>query len=116
MHHWGPKQLEAGEGYKMRRQPNNTFDANAIAVEGIKDGRTRGYIQRDHAFVRAKLQDLGLSDTWRLKAKEEVVVLNRRTGPQQRCGIGCKNPDERKLEHAKTILKYHRFQFEIKHS
>jgi hypothetical protein len=33
---------------------------------------------------------MGLSNYWLLKPKEDPVVRNHRTGPQQRCSIGCK--------------------------
>jgi hypothetical protein len=47
-------------------------------------------LKRENAFIVSKLMTMGLSNYWLLKPKEDPVVRNCRTGPQQRCSIGCK--------------------------
>ena len=49
---------------------------------------------------------MGLSNYWLPKPKEDPVVRNRRTGPQQSCSIGCKtSASAAKLDEVASLFK-----------
>ena len=112
MHHWGFKQLEVGLGYKIVREPENPKDCNAIAVS--HDGRKMAYLKKDNAFIISRLMKMGLSNIWRLKPKDDAVVKDKRTGPQQLCTVGFKVDDNANLKPAKDLLNLYCIQYEIK--
>jgi hypothetical protein len=60
----------------------------------VLDGpHKKAYLKRENSFIVSKLIIRWLwwlSNYWLLKPKEDPVVRNRRTGPQQRSSIGCK--------------------------
>lgn len=48
MHHWGPRQLEVGLGYRVERELENPKDPNAVAI--LYDGERKAYLKKNHAF------------------------------------------------------------------
>ena len=65
------RQVKKGDGLVLRREPENPFDANAMAVEWLDaDGQPRqlGYVPRSLAALLAPLVDGG-----RLKLKATVA-------------------------------------------
>ena len=112
MHHWGGRQLSVGSGYLIEREMNNIYDKYAVVV---KDPLvTRAYIMKSQAAVIARLMDMSVSDTWRLKPKEDGVVLNRRKGTQQRCNIGCVITSKDLLKKATEYLDHFSYTYEVK--
>jgi len=113
MHHWGSKQLSVGAGYKLQREEENPKDPNAVCV--LDGPHKKAYLKRENAFIVSKLMTMGLSNYWLLKPKEDPVVRNRRTGPQQRCSIGCKtSASAAKLDEVASYLSKVGIIFELK--
>lgn len=112
MHHWGPRELMVGAGYNLQEDLENSFDPNAVA---IFDGpNKKAYLKRESAEIVKFLFNLRLTNQWLLKPKEVPIVCSRRTGPQQRCSIGCIYQDEGKLEIAKVKLQSANMTYEMK--
>ena len=111
MHHWGSRQLAVGAGYKLCRESNNPKDANAVCV--LDGPNKKAYMKREDAQIISKIIDLGLSNNWLLKPKEDAIVKQRRTGPQQRCSIGCKTSSV-EIDNATNHLRKHGVFFELK--
>ena len=89
MHHWGSSRLQVGAAYKLRREPENRWDSNAIAVY---DGSRRvAYLARAYALRLTRVLDVADPTTAiYLKPKAEPEVVSRREGPRQRSTIGFK--------------------------
>ena len=72
-------------------------------------------LKRENVFIVSKLMTMGLSNYWLLKPKEDPVVRNHRTGPQQRCSIGCKtSASAAKLDKVASCLSKVGIIFELK--
>ncbi|KAK3108578.1 hypothetical protein FSP39_011121 [Pinctada imbricata] len=112
MHHWGPRELVVGAGYRIERDERNVKDPNAVKV--MEGPNVKAYLKRNNALVVSRLLHLGLSSKWLLKPKETALVRDRRTGPQQLCNIGCKLQSNENLESAKTLLLESGLTFELK--
>ena len=89
MHHWGSSRLQVRAAYKLRREPVNRWDSNAIAVY---DGSRRvAYLARAYALRLTRVLDVAdPTMAIYLKPKEEPEVVSRREGPRQRSTIGFK--------------------------
>ncbi|VDI68917.1 Hypothetical predicted protein [Mytilus galloprovincialis] len=112
MHHWGHRHLEVGLGYRVKREPENPKDPNAVAI--LYDGERKAYLKKNHSFVITRILKMNISNVIRLKPKEDALVKNKHVGPQQLCTIGLKVNEEINLKSATDLLKLHGFQFEIK--
>ena len=112
MHHWGARHLHVGAGYYLKPEPNNPADKNAIAIVE-ESGVVKAYLKRENAFIMSRLLIIDISPLWMLKPKEDLCVLSRRLGPQQRCNVGCKISEEN-LVQAKAFLIEQNIAFEIK--
>lgn len=87
MHHYGSRQLEVGAGYRVRHEPDNVIDPNALAV--FKHEQKCGYIKREQSSALVQLFNSNvIQSRVFLKPKFEPVIKNRRKGPEQRCNMG----------------------------
>ena len=100
MHHHGPRELRVGCGYKLKREPTNSYDPNAIAVQESRV--TRAYLTRDCASRLSKILDsvLPVGPIY-LKPKFPAEVRSRR--PQQYCNVGFRVKDEN-IEQVQRLL------------
>lgn len=100
MHHYGPRELRVGCGYRLKREPTNQYDNNAIAVQ--ENGITRAYLTRQSAAKLSKIMDSGLpSGSVYLKPKFPAEIRSRR--PEQFCNVGFRVKEE-DVEHVKRLL------------
>lgn len=91
MHHYGPRELRVGCGYRLKREPTNTFDKNAIAIQ--ENGVTRAYLSRGCASRLSKVLDCVLPvGSIYLKPKFPAEIRSRR--PQQYCNVGFRVREE----------------------
>lgn len=102
MHHWGSRQLEVGMGYRVEREPENPKDPNAVAI--LYDGERKAYLKKNHAFLISKILKMKISNTIRLKPKEDAVVKSKNIGPQQSCTVGFKVKDDINLKPAQDLF------------
>ena len=112
MHHHGARQLAVGEGYSLQPEPDNKFDKYAVRI--TDGGIARAYLKKDNAQIISKLFEVGVGAIWKLKPKEDPVVKEYRTGPQQRCNLGCRCRSEHLLEVACPLLKTNNIEHEVK--
>ena len=112
MHHHGTGQLAVGECYDIEPEPENKYDKQAVRI--TDDGITRAYLKRDNARIISKLFEAGVGTIWKLKPKEEPVVKEYRTGPQQRCNLGCRCRSDELLEDACQLLRTCNIQYDVK--
>ena len=112
MHHWGARELEVGSGYVLELDKHNPKDKNAVQIMEGKV-RRRAYVKRENATVISALLCMKLADKWLLKPKEPAIVRSHRTGPEQRCNVGCKISTSQ-IEKATTFLTQKHYFFEIK--
>lgn len=113
MHHWGPKELVVGAGYRLKHEEDNAFDKNATA---IFDGPNRkAYLQRHDAKIVSSVFNIIPGSNWLLKPKDIPVVLSQRVGPQQKFSIGCRVVDDSVLQQAVKLLSSLHVSYEIKH-
>ncbi|CAC5359286.1 unnamed protein product [Mytilus coruscus] len=71
MHHWGHRHLEVGLGYRVKREPENPKDPNAVAI--LYDGERKAYLKKNHSFVITRILKMNISNVIRLKPKEDAL-------------------------------------------
>ena len=75
MHHYGPRELRVGCGYKLQREPSNPYDCNAIAIQ--EQGITRAYLSRQSASKFIGIMNSGLiTGSVYLKPKAILKILS----------------------------------------
>ena len=109
MHHYGPRELRVGCGYKLQSEPSNPYDCNAIAIQ--EHGITRAYLCRQSASKFIGIMNSGLiTGSVYLKPKFPAEVRSRRIGPQQFCNVGFRVKDN-DLEQMKSLLRQNSLSF-----
>ena len=89
MHHYGRRELELTGSYHVELEPNNAYDAMAVAV--LDGQRKVGNLKRDHAKILNKIiSENKAKSAYYLRPLEEATVQSRRIGPQQTCAIAFK--------------------------
>ena len=91
MRHYGSNELNVGEVYYLRRDIDNPYDGNAVAIVD-HSGRKKASLKRDAAAVVA-----GLFDNANIRIRLNMIVLkpkspasyhSPRIGMAQRCNVG----------------------------
>ena len=90
IHHWGERELAVGTVYKIKHEPENPKDSNAVAVFQDRDFQHKQCnLRRPDAFVVAKLFRRNLiQGLCYMKAKCPVDRWRSQTDPQQKCNLG----------------------------
>ena len=91
----GIRELRVGCGYKLKREPTNSYDPNMIAIH--ENGVTRAYLTRDCASRLSKIlySVLPVGSIY-LKPKFPAKVRSWR--PQQYCNVGFRVKDENTVQ------------------
>lgn len=76
MHHWGPKELVVGAGYRLKHQSDNSFDRNATAI--FDEPNRKAYLKRHDAKTVSSVFKVISGSNWLPKSKEIPVVLSQR--------------------------------------
>jgi hypothetical protein len=88
MKYHGPRQLEVGNPYILRREKNNAFDSNSITVNRKEDGSTKAYLTSTSARKLAPIMDSDdviIGNNTQLKAKKVAEYRNYRL--EQYCHV-----------------------------
>ena len=74
MHHYGRKELHVGVGYKLKREPENKYHANAVSMHDRDSDRKVGYIQRKYADKISPIMSAGLDFTSNQSSKRNSKI------------------------------------------
>jgi hypothetical protein len=90
MHHYGRKELHVGVGYKLKREPENKYHANAVSIHDEDSDRKVGYLQRKYADKISPIRSAGLATNtgFYVKPKQQSEFKNKWVGPIQMCNLG----------------------------
>ena len=104
MHHYGSRQLPIEVVYKLKHEPNNPHDPNAIAIVDHESGRKVAYLSRWFAAYVSRIFLSGLLvGSIFLKAKFPAEVRKRHVGPEQKVALAFRC-DEEQIEEIKKLL------------
>jgi len=115
MRHYGSSELIVGDGYYLRRDRNNPYDENAVAIVDRHSGRKKASLKRDSAALVAGLFDEGdvhMTCPMVLKPKAPGFFLSRSIGVAQRCNAAFKC-DETSREAIERRLHQCRLRYRI---
>ena len=106
MHNWGTRNLEIGQVFYLKFEPENPYDTNAVAICSDKEMlRKVAYLKRSDAkFVAGLFKENIPNGPIYLKVKDAPTKFKRQCGPMQRCNLGFKMDNEH-IENIKMICK-----------
>jgi len=114
MHHYGRKELHVGVGYKLKREPENKYHANAVSMHDRDSDRTVGYLQRKYADKISPIMSAGLATNtgFYVKPKQQAEFKNKWVGPIQMCNLGFRCSEEN-ITNVQAVLKDTGLSFKI---
>ena len=106
MHHWAGNQLQIGPVYYCQPEPNNVYDANAVAIFEEKElSKKAAYLRREDAkLVKQLFCQNFITSYCYLRAKCVPEKFNKRKGPMQNVSIGFRVSDT-KVEELENFCK-----------
>jgi len=96
IYHYGRKELHVGVGYKLKREPENKYHANAVSMHDRDSDRKVGCLQRKYADKISPIMSAGLATNtgFYVKPKQQAEFKNKWVGPIQMCNLGFRCSEE----------------------